>query len=46
MDFVTRGLDGLFGSRLPGASAARNAALRLVDAVPRAKVFLARRAMR
>jgi len=46
MDFVTRGLDGLFASRLPGASEARNAALRLVDAVPRAKLFFARRAMR
>ena len=46
MDFVTRGLDGLFASRLPGASGARNAALRLVDAVPRAKLFFTRRAMR
>ena len=46
MDFVTRGLDELFASRLPGASGARNAALRVMDAVPRAKLFLARRAMR
>ena len=46
MQFVTDGLDRLFGSRAPGASWLRNAGLGLVDAQPWIKGALAERAMR
>lgn len=46
MQFVTRRLDQLFASQTPGASAARNAGLRLVESQPWMKGLLSGRAMR
>jgi 2-polyprenyl-6-methoxyphenol hydroxylase-like FAD-dependent oxidoreductase len=46
MQFVTDGLDRLFGARSPGASWLRNAGMGLVDSQSWVKGALVERAMR
>lgn len=45
MEYVTDGLQSLFGSRIPGLSALRNAGLKLTDKVAPLKRFLVKRAL-
>lgn len=45
MEYVTDGLQALFGSRIPGLSVLRNAGLKLTDRVAPLKRFLVKRAL-